>query len=145
MHAHPRNKSDRLLRAVAENGGVVGVYDLSYLGDYPRNTSLETYMRHLLHALRVCGEEHVGIGSDTSFLAFYRSPASLAAWEETEQVRRATGAAAPEEGPLPYVRGLEREDRWQVIARELTRRGCRSSVVKKVLGSNFERVFSETW
>jgi membrane dipeptidase len=49
VHPHPRNKSDRLLRAVAEKGGVTGVYDLSYLGDYPANPSLDTYMHHLTH------------------------------------------------------------------------------------------------
>lgn len=145
VHRHPRNKSDALLRAVAEKGGVIGIYDLSYLGDYPANPSLDTYMRHLTHALDICGEEHVGIGSDTGLLAPDMSPAGIAAWNKGEEERKAQGVAAPEEGPLPYVRGLESETRWQVIAAELSRRGYSARVIEKVLGSNFERAFSETW
>lgn len=145
VHRHPRNKSDELLRAIAEKGGVVGLYDLSYLGDYPKNPSLDTYMRHVTHALDICGEEHVGIGSDTSLLSVDMSPAGRAAWDEGEKERKAQGVAAPEEGPLPYVRGLETEKRWRVIAGELSRRGYPSRVVEKVLGSNFERAFSESW
>ena len=145
VHRHPRNKSDGLLRAVAEKGGVIGIYDLSYLGDYPANPSLGTYMRHLTHALDICGEDHVGIGSDTGLLAPDLSPAGVAAWDRGEAERKAQGVAAPEEGPLPYVRGLESETRWQVIAAELSRRGYSFRVIEKVLGLNFERAFSETW
>jgi membrane dipeptidase len=145
VHRHPRNKSDKLLRAVAEKGGVIGIYDLSYLGDYPANPSLDTYMRHLTHALDVCGEDHVGIGSDTSLLAPDMSPAGIASWNQGEAERKAQGVAAPEEGPLPYVRGLESETRWRVIAAELSRRGYSFRVLEKVLGLNFERAFSETW
>jgi len=145
IHRHPRNKSDKLLRAIAEKGGVVGIYDLSYLGDYPENPSLDTYMRHLAHALDICGEDHVGIGSDTSLLTPDMSPEGIAAWNQGEEERKAQGVAAPEEGPLPYVRGLESETRWQVIAAQLSRRGISSRVIEKVLGLNFERAFSETW
>lgn len=145
VHRHQRNKSDALLQAVAEKGGVVGIYDLSYLGDYPANPSLDTYMQHLLHALNVCGEEHVGIGSDTNLLAPDTSSAGIAAWNRAEETRKAEGVAAPEEGPLPYVRGLESETRWRVIAAELSRRGYSQRVAEKVLGSNFKRAFAETW
>jgi membrane dipeptidase len=133
------------LKAVAEKGGVVGIYDLSYLGDYPANPSLDTYMQHLLHALNVCGEEHVGIGSDTNLLAPDTSPTGIAAWNHAEETRKAEGVAAPEEGPLPYVRGLESETRWRVIEAELSRRGYSRRVAEKVLGLNFKRAFAETW
>lgn len=145
VHPHPRNKSDRLLRALADRGGVVGIYELSYLGDYPRTPTLGTYMRHLVHALRVCGEEHVGIGSDALFQAFDTSPASMAAWARQTQARRAAGVAAPEEGPPPFVEGLNGPLRWEVIAGELTRAGYRATTVDRVLGRNFQRVFADTW
>ncbi|UAJ10499.1 dipeptidase [Glacieibacterium megasporae] len=145
VHPHPRNKSDKLLRAVAACGGTVGIYDLSYLGNYPANPTLDIYMRHLTHALAVCGEEHVGIGSDTDFLGIDTSAANLADWNKGEAKRKAAGIMAPEEGPLPYVEGLNGPFRWQVIASELTKRGYSSRIADKVLGTNLERVFRETW
>ena len=145
VHPHPRNKSDRLLRALADKGGVAGVYDLSYLGDYPANPTLDTYMRHLTHMLDVCGEEHVGIGSDTTFSAFDTSAASQVEWNRGEEQRKAAGIMAPEEGPMPYVQGLNGPDRWQVIAIELARRRYSARTVDRVLGLNFQRAFAETW
>jgi membrane dipeptidase len=145
IHAHPRNKSDRLLKAVAANGGVTGIYDLSYLGDYPAHPKLDTYMRHLSHALDVCGEDHVGIGSDSFLLGMDTSPASVVSAERHEAARRGAGLAAPEELAIPYVQGLNGPNRWEVICRELLRRGYSERSVEKVLGTNFERVFAQTW
>jgi membrane dipeptidase len=145
VHPHPRNKSDTLLRAVADKGGVTGVYELSYLGDYPANPTLDTYMRHLTHMLDVCGEEHVGIGSDSTFSAFDTSPASLVDWNKVEAARKASGIMAPEDGPMPFVQGLNGPQRWEVIANELVRRRYSPLVVDRVLGLNFQRVFGDTW
>ena len=36
VHPHPRNKSDAILKAVADRGGVVGIYDLPYLAASPK-------------------------------------------------------------------------------------------------------------
>ncbi len=145
VHAHPRNKSDTLLRAIADQGGAFGVYDLSYLGGYPANPTLDIYMRHLTHALKVCGEDHVGIGSDTDLLSIDTSPTVIADWNKNIAKRKSAGVMAPEEGPLPYVEGLNGPGRWEVISKELARRGYPSSVVEKVLGTNFVRVFNRTW
>lgn len=145
VHPHPRNKSDRLLRAVADKGGVTGVYDLSFLGDYPANPTLDTYMRHVTHMLDVCGEEHVGIGSDTTFSSFDTSPASMSQWNKGEEQRKTAGIMAPEEGPMPYVQGLNDPNRWNVIATELARRHYSSNGIDGVLDRNLQRVFAETW
>jgi membrane dipeptidase len=145
VHPHPRNKSDAQLRALAEKGGVFGIYDLFYLAPSPRQPTLDDYMAHMTHALSVCGEDHVGIGSDTDFISFDTSPGSLAAWNEALARRRAAGVAAPEEDRAPYVIGLNRADRCQVIADALLRRNYPARVAEKILGANFVRAFSEIW
>src|SRR4029077_11386588 len=61
---HPRNKSDEQLRALAARGGAGGIYDLPYLTASPRQPTVDDYLQHLEHALKVVGEDHVGIGSD---------------------------------------------------------------------------------
>lgn len=145
IHAHPRNKSDRLLRAVSERGGTVGIYELSYLSAGPAQQSLEDYLAHLGHALDVCGEDHVGIGSDALLTAFDTSPANMAMWDRSIAERKALNVAAPEEGRPPFVVGLNRSDRYVRIASAMLARGYPERVVEKVLGENFRRVFAATW
>lgn len=144
-YAHPRNKSDAVLRAVAESGGVVGLYGLSYISAGPEQQSLDDYMAHMLHALSVCGEDHVGIGSDAILTPFDTSPESMAQWDASIAARKAAGVSAPGEGRPPFVTGLNRSNRPEIIARALLERGQPVRVVEKVLGANFQRVFAETW
>lgn len=146
VHPHPRNKTDDQLRALAEKGGVIGIYDLFYLAPAGRQPNLDDYIAHMVHALDACGEDHVGIGSDTSFGASELSEEDRAAWAAETERRRATGVAAPEEdGRLPYTEGLNRPDRALVIADALLKRGYRERVVEGVLGANFARAFGEIW
>ena len=145
VHAHPRNKSDRLLRALAERGGVVGIYELSFLTAPPAQPSMANYLDHLTHALKVCGEDHVGIGSDALLTPFDTSPASLDEWNQDIARRKAAGVGAPGEGPPPFVTGLNRPDRCEIIADALLRRGYGRRAVDKVLGANFQRVLTEAW
>ena len=122
-----------------------GVYDLFYLAPSPRQPNLDDYMAHMAHALQVCGEDHVGIGSDASFDSLDLSPEARANWDKTLAARRAAGAAAPEEDRMPYTEGLNRPDRTLVIADALLRLGYRARVAEKVLGANFVRAFREIW
>jgi len=145
VHQHPRNKSDRLLRALAEKGGVVGIYELSFLVPYPRQPALEDYLAHLTHALNVCGEDHVAIGTDGYIVPFDTSADSLTMWAQENERRRKAGVAAPGEGPLPFVIGLNGPHRYDIIAAALRRRGYPRRVVEKVMGANLLRVFDETW
>jgi membrane dipeptidase len=57
----PRNLDDAQLRAVARNGGVVGIgfWDDVVCGGEPRHVA-----RAIAHALRVAGPRHVALGSD---------------------------------------------------------------------------------
>lgn len=72
IHPHPRHKSDALLRALAQKGGVIGIYDLCYLTASPKQPDLNDYMAHMIHALNICGEDHVGIGSDSGLEPWIR-------------------------------------------------------------------------
>jgi membrane dipeptidase len=145
VHPHPRNKSDAELRALADKGGVIGIYDLFYLAPSPRQPGLDDYLAHMTHALDVCGEDHVGIGSDTAFDSVDLSPEARAKWDRALEARRAAGVAAPEEDRMPFTEGLNRADRTLVIAEALLRRGYPERVAEKVLGANFVRAFREVW
>jgi len=145
VHDNPRNKSDRALRAVAETGGVVGIYELSFLTPTSKQQTLDDYLRHLEHALNVCGEDHVGIGSDALVMPFDTSPKSMAAWDALNAARKAKGIAAPGEGPPPFVVEMNRPDRSLIVAEALLEKGHAPRVVEKVLGANFMRAFDDAW
>ena len=130
---------------MADRGGVVGIYELSYINTHSSQPTLEDYMAHLTHALDVCGEDHVGIGSDAIMTEFEVTPESVKAWNEDIARRKAAGIGAPGEGPLPFVVGLNRSDRARVIADALDARGYSTRLIEKVLGRNFLRVFEDTW
>lgn len=124
---------------------MIGIYELSYLTQAPRQPTLDDYLRHMVHALAVCGEDHVGIGSDAQMTPFDTSADGMKAWNDSLAARTAAGIAAPGEGPPPFAIGLNRTDRCTVIADHLRRRGHPSRVAEKVLGANFARVFEASW
>ena len=145
VHPHPRNKTDEQLRALAQKGGVFGIYDLPYLAASPHQPNVGDYIDHMTHALSVCGEDHVGIGSDQSIQPFDTSPKGMKEFQEVEDKRHAAGVAAPEEDRPLYVEGMNVPNRCEIIADNLLKRGYPASVTEKVLGANFVRVFREIW
>ena len=145
IHPHPRNKTDEQLRALAAKGGVVGIYDLPYLAASPKQPTVDDYMAHMEHALKVVGEEHVGVGSDVGIDPFDTSPKGMAEFNKFEEQRQKSGLAAPEEDRPTYVVGLNLPQRIEVIADQLLKRGYSTHVAEKVIGGNFARVFTEIW
>jgi len=59
-----RNKSDEEIRALAEKGGVVGVFNMSLWLTTEPKTSVEDVVRHIDHIVKVAGVDHVSFGSD---------------------------------------------------------------------------------
>lgn len=142
----PRNKSDRELRLVAEKGGFVGIYFMPFLaiGRQPMAADL---VAHIEHAIKVCGEDHVGIGTDGSVCAIDDMPAYMQALEQEVQQRRAAGISAPgERGDIvPFLPDLQGPDKFHKLADLLAQRGHSASRIDKILGLNFLRVANEVW
>ena len=145
VHTHLRNKTDSQLRALADKGGVVGIYDLMYLTASPKQPTVDDYMAHMEHALKVAGEDHVGVGTDVPIDPFDTSPKGMAEFNKYEQERQKSGLAAPEEDRPPYVVGLNIPQKIEVIADQLLKRGYPKRVAEKIVGANFTRVLSEIW
>jgi membrane dipeptidase len=145
IHSHPRNKTDDQLRAMADKGGVVGIYDLMYLAASPKQPTLDDYMAHMEHALKIAGEDHVGVGSDVPVDPFDTSAKGMAEFNKVVEARQKAGLAAPEEDRPPYVVGLNFPRKIELIADQLLNRGYSTAVAEKVVGANFARVFKEIW
>jgi len=61
---HPRNLSDKLIKAIANNGGVVHICLYSGFLKKDGNASLKDAVDHIDYVVKLVGINHVGIGSD---------------------------------------------------------------------------------
>ena len=145
IYAHPRNKPDEIMKALADKGGYFGVYLMPYLVASPTVPTREHVINHVLRAIDVCGADHVGIGSDGSIQAVKLTPEQQKAFDEDIARRKQLGIGAPGEDRYPYVPDLNGPDHMEVIAAELQKRGQPSAVIEKMLGANFQRVIGEIW
>lgn len=109
---HPRNLRDEQLRAISERGGVIGVV---FYGKFLRKAegcaTLEDIYAHIDHIISVCGEDHVGVGTDMDGAPVKDFP------EEMRHISKLP--ALPE-----YLLG----------------KGYPRGVVEKIMGTNFLRV-----
>lgn len=143
---HPRNTHDAEMRAVAEKGGVFGLYLMPFLR-LGRQPAAEDLLRHLDHAVNVCGEDHVGIGTDNPLLGYELNDETRRRHREDTAQRLQRGIAAPGEDPeiMLYVEGYNSDDRYDRVAADLRRRGWSSARIDKVMGDNFVRLFGAVW
>ncbi len=143
---HPRGKDDEELRALADRGGVFGVYLMPFLTP-GRPARAADLVAHLEHALTTCGEDHVGIGSDLSTTPIPDSEEYWSAHREFVSTRIARGVAAPHEDPaiLFNVVDLNHPRRLEMIADALAARGHPGRVIEKVIGGNWVRLLTEVW
>ena len=145
IYAHPRNKPDEVMKALADKGGYFGVYLMPYLVASPTVPTREHVVNHVLGALNICGTDHVGIGSDGSVQGVSLTAEQKKNFDEDIARRKKAGIGAPGEDRYPYVPDLNGPDHMEVIAAELQKRGQPSSVIDKVMGANFQRVIGEIW
>lgn len=142
----PRNKTDRELRLVAEGGGIVGIYFMPFLADDGMAVA-DDVVRHIEHALQVCGEEHVGIGTDGGTTAHDNMEAAYEAARRDVERRRAAGigAAGERAGVVPFIPDLQGPDQFRKLADMLLARGHTMERIEKILGTNALRVMREVW
>ncbi|MDG6997271.1 MAG: membrane dipeptidase [Nitrososphaerota archaeon] len=110
-----RPLSDEHLKMIAKNDGVAGIFCVNYKKSMP---TLDVYLDHIEHAIRVAGLNHVGIGFD--YCDYIHDIGSSVA-----------------------VKGLEDHSKSQNVVRGLRRRGFRDADIEKLAKQNFLRVLKE--
>ncbi|MEO5867801.1 MAG: membrane dipeptidase, partial [Sphingomonas sp.] len=97
----PRNKTDAELRLVAERGGFIGIYFMPFL-NMSGHAQAADVVAHIDHAVNVCGEDHVGIGTDGDVGQIDDLQAYRAQLAEEIQKRHAAGIGATGERADTY-------------------------------------------
>jgi membrane dipeptidase len=142
----PRNKTDAELKLLADKGGVVGIYLMPFLRSEGQPMA-EDLLRHIEHAVNICGEDHVGIGTDGSISPIKFDDEFRKKFTDEVARRRAHGISAAGERPdvYPFLPDLNSVDRFARIASLLSKRGYSDARIAKILGSNFARLFDSVW
>jgi membrane dipeptidase len=142
----PRNTSDSSLRALADKGGVAGIYWMSFLRSSGQPYA-DDLIRHITHAVDVCGEDHVGLGTDGPISAAPLDEAFRAAHRADVERRVKAGISAPGESPdvLNVISEYNSPRRFLLLADDLAGRGWPASRIEKLIGGNFARLLTEVW
>jgi membrane dipeptidase len=143
---HPRNTADATIKAVADKGGVVGVYFMPFLtlDSHPKGSDL---IAHIEHVANVAGEDHVGLGTDNGVLPQATDAEATRKLNEWALKRIDAGIAAPGEGlnVWPMVSDYNSIDRYRRLASDLQKRGWSEARLEKLFGGNFLRVYRDAW
>lgn len=146
----PRNKSDEVIKAVAQSGGVIGCSIHAYLnwrGDPRQQPTLDDFVANIKYIGDLVGYEHVGIGTDFPAVDTYEAVRHVMVMSRTKYAAsggdfsNAFGdvmeARYPVETPTPayYAR----------LTQALADGGLSDAQILGVLGGNFVRVYDAIW
>lgn len=142
----PRNKTDEELRLLADKGGVAGMYYMPFLAT-GRQAMASDLIMHMEHAIHICGEDHVGIGSDGGVTAVDDMPAYRAEIRKEVAARRAAGIGAKGETAdiVPMLPDIQGPEKFWKLADLLEARGHPAARIDKILGGNFLRLMDDVW
>jgi len=141
---HPRNVSDGNIRLASERGGVFCVYNQSAWLTKAPIISMDHYLAHIEHVIKIGGEDHVGMGTDGDAVDM-----TAMRPDEVERHQRAFDEDVKVFPQLTWkvkhmrVPGLSHPKRLLHLAQALDRRGYRTATIEKILGGNYVRVFRE--
>ncbi|MCR2820079.1 dipeptidase [Lederbergia panacisoli] len=138
---HMRCKSDDEIKAIANTGGVIGVFAMPwFIHDDPNHTTINHVLDHIDYVVDLVGIDHVGIGTDW--------PMSDVTWSLVyfkEHIAPTLGFAKGNGPSTETIIGLEKYSYFINVTRGLIKRGYSDEEVKKIIGENWLRVFEQVW
>lgn len=135
VSGNPRCKSDAVLKAIADKGGVVGIHAIPNVLSREPDQGIEDVLRNIDHAVDVAGIDSVAVGTDTFFgdhVGMHR--------KILESV--SLGRELPD-FPAPYMKGIENPGDFPNVTRGLVKKGYSDDEIHKIIGRNALRVFKE--
>jgi membrane dipeptidase len=137
VHQNVRNTTDANLRLLADKGGVVGICQMRPFLTTKREGALPEYFRHLDHAVKVMGADHVAIGSDRDHRVVEMTDAYIA------ELMAEEGANFHEADWPLFIDELNGPRRMEVVWDGVRKLGYPSATVEKIMGTNVRRIYQE--
>lgn len=141
LNPHPRNKSDEQITALARKGGVMGLTTVNVMVARDLPVTMEHWLNHVDHIVKLVGIDHVAIGGDTlvrgwptdpklkdEFLKNYGEPF----FKSSYRFRYPLG-----------TEGLNDEHKWKYATAGLMKRGYKEADIVKILGGNWMRIITD--
>lgn len=150
-HANPyewapalRNKRDDVIRAVSQNGGMLGLSLYPHHLKNKSNCSVESFCRMVADTVEKFGIEHVGIGSDLC----QDQPDSIVEWMRvgrwTKDIDYGEGSAS--DAGFPPMPAWFKDNRdFDNIEEGLRNIGMDADEIFAVMGGNWYRFFAENF
>ncbi len=143
LHKHIRGKPDKVLKAIADTGGLTGIACIpSFLGN---PGDINAFLDHIDHVVKATSINHVGIGTDTTYMSRNQTkeaakipklPRSRTAWRYFWPV----GSFRPQ----PQARLSIAWTNWPLFTVGLVQRGYKDEEIRKIIGGNMMRVCRES-
>lgn len=151
VYDHPRSKTDESLKALAENGGVVGIYNVpSFISSDPLKANINDFLNHIDYAVKIIGINHVGIGSDSIIADRTRFPKGNAffldratKYQDARQEQYLHFENEVNLKPNRYMPEMAHTDYMLLTTKGLLERGYSKQEVKKIIGDNFLRIIKK--
>lgn len=137
IHSNIRNTTDANLRLLADKGGVAGVCQMRPFLTTKRDDALPEYFRHIDHAVKVMGADHVAIGSDRDHRVVEMTDAYIA------ELKAEEGANFHEPDWPLFINELNGPRRMEVVWDGVRKLGYPSGIAEKIMGTNVRRIYQE--
>lgn len=137
VHSNMRNTTDANLRLLADKGGVAGICQMRPFLTTKRADALPEYFRHIDHAVKVMGADHVAIGSDRDHRVVEMTDAYIA------ELKREEGANFNEADWPLFINELNGPRRMEVVWDGVRKLGYPAATVEKIMGLNVRRIYQE--
>ncbi len=137
VYQNIRNTQDDSIRKLADKGGVIGICQIRPFITSQKRGNLQHYFKHVRHAIRVAGIDHVCIGSDRDHRIIQDTP------EEMNLLHQEEGPNfVNDDWPL-YMSSLNGPRRMEVVRDGLQKMGLSYTDIEKVMGLNLLRIYKD--
>ncbi|RVH37105.1 membrane dipeptidase [Sinorhizobium meliloti] len=144
LFAHKRNKSDKVIKALSERGGVIGCVAYRNITPDAACATVDGWCEMVARTVDIAGIDHVGIGTDISHNHTPRDYDWMRKGRWTRSVQY--GAGSPQRpGAVAKPEWLLKPENLQDVAPALLRVGFNQEEAKKILRGNWLRLYAEVF
>ncbi len=136
---HPRNQPDEAIKAVAAKGGVVGATIFPPFLPSGNESTLDDFVRVVDYLVELIGINHVAVGTDFT----EGQPREWFDWILSGKSKR--GPQLKLNHPLKNPAGIQNAADFPNLTASLIDHGYSELDVRKIMGENTIRLFSEVW
>lgn len=146
VYPSPRNISDELIKAIATNGGTIGVVGFPGFVSGDMRPTIDQFIDHLAYMSDLVGTEYITLGID-----YYGGQWPYADDQTARKIYEkalADNSWSPKAYPKPphyYPAGMETPEGMPILTDRLLRRGFAEADIRKVYGENLLRIYETIW